>query len=254
MFAVFAAFVPHGEGPIKTIAFALAAGVFVDAFVVRMTLVPAVLSLLGLSAWWLPRWIGRRLPSFDVEGEGLAHQVSLDDWPAPNDDHLIYGEGLPLAGRPDEVGVTLRPREILIIEGPPESGKSALLLTLAGRMRPTGGRLKVAGLVLPEQAGLVRRRTGVADCRALGNPRAEFRALQRSGARVVFVDHADLLTGVDDRAALASLLDEIVVGGTGDRAVVLTARDRSAVADLIPTSYSYLSLSPLPDAALDRTA
>ena len=37
MFAVFAAFVPEGEGPIKTIAFALAVGVFVDAFVVRMT-------------------------------------------------------------------------------------------------------------------------------------------------------------------------------------------------------------------------
>ena len=47
MFAVFAAFVPDGEGPIKTIAFGLAVGVFVDAFVVRMTLVPAVLALLG---------------------------------------------------------------------------------------------------------------------------------------------------------------------------------------------------------------
>ena len=47
MFSVFAAFVPEGEGPIKTIAFGLAVGVFVDAFLVRMTLVPAVLALLG---------------------------------------------------------------------------------------------------------------------------------------------------------------------------------------------------------------
>ena len=47
MFSVFAAFVPDGEGPIKTIAFGLAVGVFVDAFVVRMTFVPAVLALLG---------------------------------------------------------------------------------------------------------------------------------------------------------------------------------------------------------------
>ena len=54
MFAVFAAFVPEGEGPIKTIAFGLAVGVFVDAFVVRMTLVPAVMTLLGHRAWWLP--------------------------------------------------------------------------------------------------------------------------------------------------------------------------------------------------------
>ena len=47
MFAVFAAFVPDGEGPIKTIAFGLAVGVFIDAFVVRMTLVPAVLAAAG---------------------------------------------------------------------------------------------------------------------------------------------------------------------------------------------------------------
>ena len=72
MFAVFAAFVPEGEGPIKTIAFGLAVGVFIDAFVVRMTLVPAVLALLGRRAWWLPRWIDRRLPSFDVEGAGAG--------------------------------------------------------------------------------------------------------------------------------------------------------------------------------------
>ena len=56
--------------------FGLAVGVFVDAFLVRMTLVPAVLALLGRAAWWLPRWMDRRLPSFDVEGEGLAHQVT----------------------------------------------------------------------------------------------------------------------------------------------------------------------------------
>ena len=52
---------------------------------------------------------------------------------------------------------------------------------------------------------------------------------------MIFVDHADVLVGVDDRAALASLLDEVAVGGSGDRAVVLAARDRESVADLIPT-------------------
>ena len=254
MFAVFAAFVPEGEGAIKTIAFALAAGVFVDAFVVRMTLVPAVMSLLGRSAWWLPRWIDRRLPSFDVEGEGLAHQVALADWPAPGDDHLVYAEDLRLAGRDQPLAVALRPREILVVEGPPASGTSALLLTLAGRMQLLGGRLKVAGLVLPEQARTVRARTGVVDCRTVTDARAAFRAVQKARPRVIFVDHADVLVGVDDRAALASLLDEVAVGGSGDRAVVLAARDRESVADLIPTRYSYLSLSPQPDPALDRTA
>ena len=46
-------------------------GVLVDAFVVRMTLVPAVLALLGRSAWWLPAGVDRRLPNLDVEGARL---------------------------------------------------------------------------------------------------------------------------------------------------------------------------------------
>jgi putative drug exporter of the RND superfamily len=70
MFAVFAGFVPAGEATIKSIAFALAAGILFDAFVVRMVLVPAALALLGERAWWLPRWLGW-LPTLDVEGAGL---------------------------------------------------------------------------------------------------------------------------------------------------------------------------------------
>ena len=70
MFSVFAGFVPSGEATIKSIAFALAVGILVDAFVVLMVLVPAALSLLGERAWWLPTWLGW-LPVLDVEGEGL---------------------------------------------------------------------------------------------------------------------------------------------------------------------------------------
>ncbi len=70
MFSVFAGFVPAGDGPIKSIAFALAVGIAVDAFVVRMILVPAALALLGERAWWLPKWLAW-LPTLDVEGAGL---------------------------------------------------------------------------------------------------------------------------------------------------------------------------------------
>ncbi|MGY1776742.1 MMPL family transporter [Geodermatophilus sp. SYSU D00804] len=70
MFSVFAGFVPAGEATIKSIAFALAIGILVDAFVVRMVLVPAALALLGKAAWWLPRWL-RWLPVLDVEGAAL---------------------------------------------------------------------------------------------------------------------------------------------------------------------------------------
>src|SRR5690606_9765244 len=81
MFAVFAAFVPEGDPSIKVIALGLAVGVFVDAFIVRMTLVPAVLQLLGDRAWRMPRWLDRLLPSFDVEGEGLARELEHEHWP-----------------------------------------------------------------------------------------------------------------------------------------------------------------------------
>ncbi|MEV4813708.1 MMPL family transporter [Micromonospora avicenniae] len=75
MISVFGGFVFFLHDPvIKSIGFALAVGVAIDAFVVRMTIVPAVMSLLGRHAWWLPRWLGRALPNVDIEGEGLrAH-------------------------------------------------------------------------------------------------------------------------------------------------------------------------------------
>ncbi|WBO61956.1 MMPL family transporter [Streptomyces camelliae] len=72
MIAVFSAFIGSGESMIKTIGFGLAVAVLLDAFVVRMALVPAVLALLGDKAWWLPRRLDRLLPRVDVEGAGLT--------------------------------------------------------------------------------------------------------------------------------------------------------------------------------------
>ncbi|HWG23952.1 MMPL family transporter [Actinospica sp.] len=74
MFSVFASFVTSDSMILKQIAFALAVGVLLDAFVVRMTLVPAVLALTGRAAWWLPRWLERVLPNLDIEGESLRRQ------------------------------------------------------------------------------------------------------------------------------------------------------------------------------------
>jgi RND superfamily putative drug exporter len=72
MLSVFASFVTIEDVIVKAIAFGLAVGILVDAFLVRMTLVPAVLALLGRSAWWLPRWLDRILPDLDVEGARLG--------------------------------------------------------------------------------------------------------------------------------------------------------------------------------------
>jgi RND superfamily putative drug exporter len=71
MFAVFGSFVGSEDTIIKSIAFSLAFGVAVDAFLVRMTLVPAVLALVRRGAWWLPGWLDRLLPDLDIEGAKL---------------------------------------------------------------------------------------------------------------------------------------------------------------------------------------
>ncbi len=71
MVSVFAGFIFADSGMIKSVGFGLAFGVLVDAFVVRILLVPAVMHLLGESAWWMPRWLDRILPDMDVEGAAL---------------------------------------------------------------------------------------------------------------------------------------------------------------------------------------
>ncbi len=77
MISVFAGFALSGDDFIIQVAFALATAIALDAFVVRMTLVPAVLTILGRSGWWLPRWLRRGLPRVDVEGEKL--RAALDE-------------------------------------------------------------------------------------------------------------------------------------------------------------------------------
>jgi RND superfamily putative drug exporter len=72
MIAVFAAFVPSPEVILKVIGVGMAAAIAIDATVVRMLLVPAVMHLLGRANWWLPRSVDRRLPQLRVEGRPRA--------------------------------------------------------------------------------------------------------------------------------------------------------------------------------------
>lgn len=71
MVSVFAGFIFSHLTMVRPLGFAMAFGVLVDAFVVRMTIVPAAMYLLGDKAWWLPRWLDRILPDVDVEGARL---------------------------------------------------------------------------------------------------------------------------------------------------------------------------------------
>ncbi|WP_181384020.1 MMPL family transporter [Streptomyces sp. NWU339] len=71
MISVFSGFVFEVDDLVAMMGFGLASAVLFDAFVVRMAIVPAVHSLLGNAAWWLPKWLDRLLPNVDVEGEKL---------------------------------------------------------------------------------------------------------------------------------------------------------------------------------------
>ncbi|WP_138750925.1 MMPL family transporter [Paenibacillus sinopodophylli] len=71
MVSVFAGFIFAHDIMIKQIGFALAIGILIDAFFVRMALVPAVMAIFGDKAWWLPKWLDRMLPNLDVEGDKL---------------------------------------------------------------------------------------------------------------------------------------------------------------------------------------
>jgi RND superfamily putative drug exporter len=67
MVVVFLSFVTSQEVFLKLFGIGLAAAVFLDATIVRMVLVPAVMQLLGKWNWWIPDWLERRLPRLDVE-------------------------------------------------------------------------------------------------------------------------------------------------------------------------------------------
>jgi len=74
MTAVFASFILSPDPTTKSLGFALAIGVLIDAFVIRMTVIPATMFIFKGAAWWLPGWLARALPDIDIEGSKLDEQ------------------------------------------------------------------------------------------------------------------------------------------------------------------------------------
>ena len=79
MIGVFGSFALGDDAIVKSIGFGLAVGVLADAFLVRMTLVPAFMALVGDRMWWLPRWLDKLLPNLDIEGESLRAHTEVED-------------------------------------------------------------------------------------------------------------------------------------------------------------------------------
>ncbi|THA26966.1 MMPL family transporter [Streptomyces sp. RKND-216] len=86
MVSVFAAFVLSSNIVVKMLGLGLAVSVLVDATLVRLLLVPAVLNLLGSRVWWAPRWLDRVLPHVHAEPQPAPDDGATDDGGAPGGD------------------------------------------------------------------------------------------------------------------------------------------------------------------------
>lgn len=75
MVSVFAGFIFSEDSMVKQFGLALAVGILIDAFLIRMTLGPALMATLGRAAWWTPKWLDRILPNLDIEGDRLAEYL-----------------------------------------------------------------------------------------------------------------------------------------------------------------------------------
>lgn len=255
MFSVFASFVPGGEGAIQQVGVGLAAGVVIDAFVVRMTLVPAVLALLGRRAWWLPRWLDRLLPDFDVEGESIRHELDLATW--PGEEVAVAARDLRLDGDGQAIfsGVDLVVPwgGVFVVESADHARSTALLLTIAGRIKPDAGDLKVVGEVLPNRAGSARRRIGIALLTGADDPVAEVREALHPRARLVVIDGLDTVLDPEARTAVAEL-----IAATAGRAraagapltLVVSTAQAPRVLELLPTARQPLSHLAVPAPAI----
>ena len=164
MVAVFAGFVTSGWFMLQPIAVALAVGVLVDAFVVRMTFVPAVLALLGRHAWWLPGWLSRALPTVDVEGEGLAGVLEHRRWTEEQGVHALRLEETvaPLVGADGTIGPltgAIRPGTLLVVRAPDDAARETFLALSAGRVTPSSGILAVHDRLAPDDLAAIQGRT-----------------------------------------------------------------------------------------------
>lgn len=252
MFAVFVAFVPEGDSSLKPIALGLAAGIAFDAFLVRMTLIPALMAILGERAWEIPSWLERILPRVDIEGEAVERERHLEAW--PGDGSLVAADDLELGAGPSATeGLSLRlaPGAALIASGGDAGTLRALALTVGARIAPADGRLRVAGHLLPGRAAWVRSHVG---CVLAGDDApvlADLREALRGRSELVVIDGADRLRG-GERDQVAAMLRD--ARSRRELAVFATAVDPDAARSLLtdagwPSADVLDTRAPRPSAA-----
>jgi putative drug exporter of the RND superfamily len=82
MFTIFCAFTTLNLSAVKPIAVSFAVGVLVDAFLVRLTLIPAAMAIIRAKLWYHPQWFSRYVPDPDIEGTQLEKRLAEERIPA----------------------------------------------------------------------------------------------------------------------------------------------------------------------------
>jgi len=227
MFAVFVAFVPEGDSSLKPIALGLAAGIAIDAFLVRMTLIPALMAILGERAWEIPAWLEKILPSVDIEGEAVERERHLAAW--PGDGSVVAADDLVLADAGiDRLHVRLAPGATAVLTGSSGGALRALSLAIAGRVAPDDGRLRVAGHLLPGRGAWVRSHVGAVIAADSANLSADLSEALRGRPALVVIDGVDRLSRPERDQLAARLRD-----ARSSTAVLLTALSPEIALDVI---------------------
>ncbi|QWT24505.1 MMPL family transporter [Subtercola sp. PAMC28395] len=217
MFSVFASFVPGGGAVLQPLAGALAIGVLIDAFLVRMTLIPAVMALLGDKAWYLPKWLQRIVPDVDLEGEKVHALLAARNWrPEPE-----VAAGPATAVRADaSASPAATDTAASDTAANPEGGALALAETTAAA---TGSvAISAEGAPTPGEAGLPAAAGSEVDARPGTAPALEASAPE-PGSVLSIAAGALLLDGVEPFDLRVGAGDILIVGGTRHDSVALLA-------------------------------
>ncbi len=145
-------------------------------------------------------------------------------------------------------GVTFRvdDGDILVVGGGHHSGKSALLLTIAGRIGSDAGKLKVAGFALPTRRSAVRSRVAVARLAVSTTPVEDVRRALQGAPQILAIDDIDRVDDPADRRRLRfELSDAFSRARIEERpfALIVSAADLDAVDDALPTETDAESIS-----------
>lgn len=152
MAAVFFSFVPGGVAAIQSMALALAVGVLFDALIVRMTIIPAFMWLLGDRGWWLPPAL-RSMPDVDIEGAVVEKQREAWAW------QKTLPEATVLAVDSAATGLQLQARSGDVVEliATSHDDLATVLAAISGR-GTVNGHLSVMSKPLPFESSAIRRR------------------------------------------------------------------------------------------------